>query len=132
MKEVNEALEQLKQNPSINSYGEANTSLSNSETAQMKELEHLRQMKISNDKIIEEIESLKQDRNQRKQFAERIFLSVQNYMIIIVCLLFVQGFHVLYFSLSDTVLVTLLGTTTVNVIGIFAFVARYLFHRDSN
>lgn len=132
MKEVNEALEQLKQNPSINSDGEANTSLSNSETAQMKELEHLRQMKILNDKIVEEIESLKQDRNQRKQFAERIFLSVQNYMIIIVCLLFVQGFHVLYFSLSDTVLVTLLGTTTVNVIGIFAFVARYLFHRDSN
>lgn len=132
MKEVNEALEQLNQNPSINSDGEANTSLSNSETAQMKELEHLRQMKILNDKIVEEIESLKQDRNQRKQFAERIFLSVQNYMIIIVCLLFVQGFHVLYFSLSDTVLVTLLGTTTVNVIGIFAFVARYLFHRDSN
>lgn len=132
MKEVNEALEQLKQNPSINSDGEANTSLSKSETAQMKELEHLRQMKILNDKIVEEIESLKQDRNQRKQFAERIFLSVQNYMIIIVCLLFVQGFHVLYFSLSDTVLVTLLGTTTVNVIGIFAFVARYLFHRDSN
>lgn len=132
MKEIDKALEQLNENPSINSDEEAKTSLSNSETEQMKERECLRQMKISNDNIAEEIESLKQDRDQRKQFAERIFLSVQNYMIIIVCLLFVQGFNVLYFSLSDTVLVTLLGTTTVNVIGIFAFVARYLFHRDSN
>ena len=132
MKGIDKALEQLNENPSINSDEEAKTSLSNSETEQMKERECLRQMKISNDKIAEEIESLKQDRDQRKQFEERIFLSVQNYMIIIVCLLFVQGFHVLYFSLSDTVLVALLGTTTVNVIGIFAFVARYLFHRDSN
>ena len=77
MKGIDKALEQLNENPSINSDEEAKTSLSNSETEQMKERERLRQMKISNDKIAEEIESLKQDRDQRKQFAERIFLSVQ-------------------------------------------------------
>ena len=130
--EVSVALEHLVENLSSNSAVEAITSLSNSETTQLKEQENIRQLKIANDKMAEDIESLKQDREQRKQFAERIFISVQNYMIIMVSLLFVQGFHILNFSLSDTVLVTLLGTTTANVIGIFAFVARYLFHHNKN
>lgn len=130
--EVSVALEHLVENPSSNSAGEANTSLSNSETTLLKEQENLRQIMIANDKLAEEIESLKQDREQRKHFAIHIFYSVRAYMLLIFIVLFVQGFNIFNFSLSDTVLVTLLGTTTVNVIGIFAFVARYLFHHDKN
>lgn len=129
MRKADEALQQLEENPLGNSAIEADTRLSSGEAAHLREIEELRKAKITNAKLREDIENLRQDREQRKQFAERIFFSVKSYMVCIIFLLFVQGFHILYFSLSDTVLVTLLGTTTINVIGIFAFVARYLFHR---
>lgn len=69
-----------------------------------------------------------QDRNQRKEFAERIFSFVCLYMFAVFLILFLCGSPG-RFSLSDTVLVTLLGTTTANVIGILIIVVTYLFSR---
>lgn len=109
--------------------GESDARLSDDERRQLREREEIRQAKIANDRLIEELESLKQDREQRKQYAEKIFSCVRLYVLCIIFLLFIQGFHALSFSLTDPVLITLLGTTTANVIGLFAFVAKYLFHR---
>ena len=70
-------------------------------------------------KLEEEIEDLRQDRELRKLFSKRIFWFV-------VCYIFSVVFN--YAECSDTVVVTLLSTTTANVVALFAFVARYLYN----
>lgn len=83
--------------------------------------------KIELYKEFEEYTSQRQDRVQRKQFADRIFTFVKWYMISISIMLLLNGYKYVAFSLSDSVLITLLSTTTANVIALFAFVAKYLF-----
>ena len=78
------------------------------------------------EKLREEVESLKQDREQRKIFGYIIFGFMCVYMAAALVLVFLSGFHSV--ELSDGVLITLLTTTLANVIGIFNFVAKYLFH----
>ena len=43
-----------------------------------------------------------------------------------------NGFSWKNFSISDEVMITLIGTTTVNIIGLLAIVIRYLFPSKSN
>ena len=45
-------------------------------------------------------------------------------------IVFLVGVECNRFHLSDSVLLMLLGTTTANVIGVFNFVAKYLFNKD--
>lgn len=89
--------------------------------------ERLRTEQAKNKLLEEEFEGKKQDREQRKDFAERIFSFLVAYMMVVCFILFLSGITINHFYLSDTVLVTLLGTTTANVIGIFIVVAKYLF-----
>lgn len=78
------------------------------------------------DRQREEIEGLKQDREQRKIFSYVIFGFMYIYMLISLALVFLDGYGIIF--LSDKVLITLLTTSLANVIGIFNFVAKYLFH----
>jgi hypothetical protein len=78
------------------------------------------------DRQREEIEGLKQDREQRKIFSYVIFGFMCIYMLISLALVFLDGYGIIF--LSDNVLITLLTTSLANVIGIFNFVAKYLFH----
>jgi len=77
----------------------------------------------------ERIEGLRQDRDERKKYAKWYFWLVAVWIASMVILLFVEqecgrrGAT----CLSDTVLMTALGTTTASVISILAFVGRYLF-----
>lgn len=77
-------------------------------------------------KLQEEVESLRQDRKQRKIFGYIIFGFMCVYMAASLTLVFFNGFGIV--ELSDGVLVALLTTSLANVIGIFNFVAKYLFH----
>lgn len=78
------------------------------------------------DRQREEIEGLKQDREQRKIFSYVIFGFMCIYMLISLALVFLDGYGIIF--LSDKVLITILTTSLANVIGIFNFVAKYLFH----
>lgn len=78
--------------------------------------------------LIEKLEGQRQDRDQRKEFAMKIFVSVSFYMLGVFLVLVLSGWKGIRFGMSDSVLITLLGTTTATVIGVFNFVARYLFH----
>lgn len=69
-----------------------------------------------------------QDRLQCKEFADKIFDFVRNYMLFVCIVLFLKGITS-QFYLSDSVIITLLGTTTANVIGILIIVVTYLFSR---
>ena len=72
-----------------------------------------------------------QDRQQRKEFAYLIFKFVCYYMFFVSLLLFLCGSPG-HFHLSDSVIITLLGTTTANVIGILIIVVTYLFNKSRN
>lgn len=69
---------------------------------------------------------IKQDRKQRKIFSYVIFAFMCLYMAVSLIIVFLCGKFVLF--LSDGVLIALLTTTLANVIGIFNFVAKYLFN----
>lgn len=74
----------------------------------------------------EEIDDRKQDRNQRKKFSGHIFKFMCVYMAVALIIVFLCGLQVMV--LDSSVLITLLSTTLANVIGVFTFVAKYLFH----
>lgn len=76
----------------------------------------------------EELEGKRQDRLQRKAYADNIFTFLCIYMIIVFVILFKHGCLFNGFELSDSVIVVLITTTTANIIGIFVFVVRYLFN----
>jgi len=71
--------------------------------------------------------SLIQDIGQRREFGIRIYWLVVFWILGILVLLAVQGFGVFEFDLSEKVLITLIGGTTLNVLGIFVIVAKYFF-----
>lgn len=75
----------------------------------------------------EELEGKRQDRKQRGQFSIWIFGFMGVYMLSILTVLILAGCKTLV--LSDTVIISLLTTTTADVIGVFIIVAKYLFHK---
>lgn len=80
-------------------------------------------------KLDEEIKDLQQDREQRKYLSYALFGFMCVYMLIALIIVFCCGFGWMF--LSDKVLITLMTTTLADVIGIFGFVAKYLYHNKS-
>lgn len=93
------------------------------------EKEKLRKLKLENDAIEGSNIGDSQDRGQRKDFAERVYYFACVYMVFVFLILFLSGSTGENFKLNDSVLITLLRTTTANVIGVFAIVVTYLFSR---
>ena len=91
--------------------------------------EQLREARLKNEALEEENRGDSQDRDQRKDFAERIYSFAAIYMFGVFVILFLSGTQTTNFKLSDNLLITLLGTTTANVIGILIIVVTYLFSR---
>lgn len=83
--------------------------------------------KIENNRKKEELKTAKQNREERKKYAKWIFWLLVCYVLVVMVLLYFCGFRLT--TLSETVLVTLLSTTTVNMIGIFLVVTKYLFSK---
>jgi hypothetical protein len=73
-----------------------------------------------------EVQSKAQDIAMRKEYADKTYLFVCIYMCFVFFIIFLAC-SPSTFQMSDGVLITLLGTTTVNVIGLFAIVMNYLF-----
>jgi len=74
----------------------------------------------------EELEGRKQDRIQRKGYADKIFVLLCVYLFIVMVLLYFNGFGLT--RLDSSVLIAIVTTSAANVIGIFILVAKYLFH----
>ena len=93
-------------------------------------------LKISTDDIElqfkkEELESYRQDRGERKRFADNIFRLLICFLLITLGIVIASGIDALRFGLSDTILITLLTTTSADIIGIFIFVVKYLFKANN-
>lgn len=83
-------------------------------------------------KLGEELKDLKQDRDERKSYASKLYWLVLVWLVTILSIVFFQGIQLLPgtsfgFKLSDVVLITLITTTTANVAAFFLVVVRYLF-----
>ena len=76
----------------------------------------------------EELFDRQQNRAQRKEYADHIFVFLFVYMLFVGLIIAGVGCRHCGFELSDTVLIALITTTTANVIGIFVFVVKYLFN----
>ena len=81
---------------------------------------------IKRAQLLEDYFGKKQDREQRGKFSLWIFVFVCAYMVLALIILILCGYGVL--DLPNGVIVAMLTTTTANVIGLFAIVAKYLFH----
>lgn len=102
-----------------------NTEIETEETNVRREIEN-ESLRVQIERQREELEGLRQDRIQRGDFSYNIFILLLLYLTAVISIVIVVASGLAY--LSDTVLSILLGTTTTNIIGIFTFVAKYLFH----
>ncbi|PUZ29126.1 hypothetical protein DCC81_06585 [Chitinophaga parva] len=78
---------------------------------------------------LEYLRTLRQNNGQRKIYARLIFVFTCLWAAVIFVMLFLAGFKRL--ELSDTVLVALITTTTINFFGFFLLVVKYLFNTGS-
>ena len=74
----------------------------------------------------------RKDQQDRELYSERAFLLAINWIVVVMLILVADGCVTIddYFEISDSVMVTLIGATTATVLGLFAFVMKYLFHRQ--
>ena len=79
----------------------------------------------------EELKGQEQDREQRKGFADKIFIMLICFLGATLTIASLTAIENLNFNLSDTVLITLLATTTADIIAIFILVVRYLFKANT-
>lgn len=81
----------------------------------------------------EYVRGLKQDIDERKKYANRIFVLVAIWLAVVVVVLVADGIRLPWmagyagFDLPEAVLMALITTTTGGVVGILLIVARYLF-----
>lgn len=92
------------------------------------------QLRVEIEKLRAELTSFNQDILQRRSFAPKLYLLTCVWLGLVTLIVLLQGFsegrwHI--FRLDDSVLIALLGTTTVNVVGLFYVVAKYLFPEKS-
>jgi len=81
--------------------------------------EEERNLRLRNDYLEQEIEL-------RKDFAYKVYEFLNVWVTVIIIFLFLYGIGV-FSKVSKEVVITLLATTSINVIGVFAIIVRNLF-----
>lgn len=83
---------------------------------------------------IEELKEIVQGRRHadevhkmRKKFAPYLFGLVCFWLVVVSISVFLSGFALWGFNLSDKVIITFIATTTANVLGLFYVVAKWLY-----
>jgi hypothetical protein len=92
--------------------------------------ERLKSLQLKNTREEEKIAQAKQDRVERLKYAEDIFKFVKNFIKWVIGIFVIFQILIFYPPFRDvptSPIVTLLGTTSVIVIGLLATVIRYLF-----
>lgn len=105
------------------------TSIEKNEGDRIKHKYQEEKWKTENRLLLEKLEGQKQDRNQRKEFANKIFDFMCWYLVAVFFIIMLNGVTINNFKVSDEIILALLGTTAIEVIGTFAIVARYLFSK---
>ena len=85
---------------------------------------------LQNERFRSETSGQKQNITERKKYAQLFFCLSCAWLVGITGILMLQGFGSrgkVPFELSDSIVLTMIGSTTVNVLGILYIVAKYLF-----
>ncbi|HWR36995.1 MAG TPA: hypothetical protein VN622_14125 [Clostridia bacterium] len=97
------------------------------------EVEYLNQQRaLEHRTAVVKLNGVQQDIVERKKYALCFFVLACAWVCVIGTILLLQGFGSFWwgcmpFKLSDSVLLTAMGTTTANILGILLVVAKYLF-----
>lgn len=94
------------------------------------QIQEIRRLKIQNDVREGQSQKIKDDNEARKLHSGLIFLLVFIWLITVLVIIILNGARVL--NLSDKVIITLLSTTSINVIGLLVIVANYLFNKNKS
>lgn len=86
--------------------------------------------RVERDIKLEYLRTLRQNNTERKKYAMYIYVLTCVWAALIFVILFLEGFGRTGFKLSDSLLITLVTTTTVNFFGFFLLVVKYLFNSD--
>ena len=78
----------------------------------------------------QKLKELEDTHDLRLKFAWAIFLVVATWLAVVGVILFFEGFWFCDFSLPENVLITVLTTTTINVIALLFIVANWLFPKN--
>ena len=99
------------------------------------EVEDLERAQKEAELLLRDLEAKQFEQNirERREYATLIFCLTLCWLVIIISVLVLQGFSSwTTFSLSDNVLMALIGGTTVNVVGTLYIVLKYLFPEHRN
>lgn len=108
---------------------ESQINLTKKDTNALCEEEKYNALVIGNKLKSEELKGKEQDREQRKSYSDKVFYFLCAYMVVVFVILILSACGV--FMMEKSVLITLLSTTSANIIGLFVFVVRYLFNTEA-
>lgn len=79
----------------------------------------------------QQLQENKDNHNLRTKYANKIFWLVCIWLGCVIIAVLLVGFELYGFKLSDKVLMTFIATTTLNVLGLFAIVAKWMFQQNN-
>lgn len=94
------------------------------------ETEHLYDLEVEDvehEKAVLANEAFRQDMHHRARWGSRVFWLLVGWLVAVVIVMAFQGLHPWGFKLDDSVVITFITTTTVNVLSLGYIVANYLF-----
>ena len=103
---------------------ETASSIPDKETVEATNTAYLNELNSAN------LVNIKANIEARGLYSNRIFYMTAFWLIFVVIAIAFQGFGII--RTSDSVIVSLLGTTTLNVLGFFVIVIQYLFNKDKS
>lgn len=106
---------------------EEKTRLSKEDKERLRKEAEIDALQTENDIRKEELKGKIQDREQRKEFAIKIYHFLCFYLSSVLFLIILSATPLIKFELTEAIIITLLTTTTANIIGIFILVVKYLF-----
>lgn len=68
---------------------------------------------------------------QREDWGDRVFWMLVGWLVSVVAVLVLDGFHVHGFHLDNSIMIAFIGTTTADVLGLGYVVANFLFPKPS-
>ncbi|MGO9678886.1 MAG: hypothetical protein ACLPW4_16705 [Candidatus Sulfotelmatobacter sp.] len=89
----------------------------------------LEKQKLQLEKLTLDNAALRQDTAHRDRWGKRLFPLCAGWLVAVVVVLTLEGFHIYGFHLDNAVLIAFIGTTTVDVLGLGYIVVNYLFPR---
>jgi len=108
----------------INAPAESDAALADSNSAYNAEISYLLKKEV--------LASLQQNNRERLRYAKWTFVLTCFWIFAVMTLVFFNGYHPATgnrpLQLSDTVIITLISTTTINVFGFFLLVIKFLFN----